>query len=85
VIQLPPKLKRVAGWSIVVLVLLVLYVAGAPIVWFVTWKYVPDLIPVVSFCYAPFNFYRSHLDWPGSDWMNDYYNWCYFETRRRLQ
>jgi hypothetical protein len=80
-----PTLKRAAVWTTVVLLLLALYVAGAPIIWFVTWKYVPDLIPVVSVCYVPFNIYRSHPDWPGSVWIGEYYDWCYNETRRLLQ
>lgn len=78
-------LKRITLWTAAAVLVLASYILGAPLVWFGTWRYAPELIPVVNVLYAPFNFYCSHPELPGSRSVSDYYAWCYNEARKRTR
>lgn len=78
-------MRRFVLWTGAAVLVLASYILGAPLVWFATWKYVPELIPVVQVVYAPFNFYCSHPELPGSTSISEYYTWCYNRARQRMQ
>jgi hypothetical protein len=74
--------KRVAAWTAGVM--LVLYVLGAPIIAFVSQRYVPSSVPVLMVVYYPLLCVSRDSEMPGHDLFRTYVRWCEDHLRRAL-
>jgi len=69
-------LKRIAVWTAAVVLLLVAYIAGAPIIGGLIALNFPAALPCVRAAYAPLGYYCMESDWPGSSYYRSYAEWC---------
>jgi len=67
--------RAMMGLAVVVLAL-VLYIAGAPIVGGTIALNFPAAVPYTRFIYAPLSYYIRHPELPGSSSYKSYAEWC---------
>jgi hypothetical protein len=71
-----PLLKRIAVWTAAVVLLVVSYVGGAPIVILLAGRHYPHALPFLDAAYAPLHAYVNTPEVPGSEAYYDYALWC---------
>jgi len=69
-------LKRFVVWTAVPVLLLTLYVAGAPIVLALADRHYQPALPFLDAFYSPLQLYVTHPEIPGSRTYNEYGLWC---------
>lgn len=74
-----PLLKRVALWMTAIVLLLVVYVLGAPFVAYFGQRLVPAGKPVFEVLYAPLIYVSRDPGAPGHAEFTAYLQWCHRE------
>lgn len=79
------RLTGVAKWATLVLLLLALYMASAPLAFAWCSKHFQQAIPVLVKVYGPSSVYLQNPDWPGSGAYRAYTDWCRREFYLRFE
>jgi hypothetical protein len=77
-----PLLKRIALWTAAVVLLLVAYLAGAPIAVMLSLRHFPRALPVLKIAYYPLDSYLI-ADLPGSTLYIEYARWVQRSLKSR--
>jgi len=72
-----PLAKRAALWTAAVVLMLVGYIAGAPIVAAFAIKHHPSTVPWLVVVYGPVDYYCRHPELPGCEIYLSYVRWCF--------